>query len=274
MATITASLGHVNAADATAGFKTYANIFAETQGLNVRVEVTIFDNLEELKVGAAREELEVIGLPTHEYLKLKDDLPLDLMFIAEKSGEITETYVLVVRTDSSVDDLAQLQGKDLIVLSSSQMGMSRFWLDVKLLESGMPRSSEFFGSVENQTKPLTTIIPVFFKKADACLVTMSGLDLMTEMNPQVGHELRVIETSPSIVPFVTCIRSDFEGSNRLKLERAYLQAHSFPAGKQLLLLFQYDKMRLAREEDLETARDIYTAHQKFRKGPSAGGHVP
>jgi hypothetical protein len=185
MATTMSSLGHVNAADATAGFKTYANIFVRSQNLNVSVEVAVYDDLDELRPVAMRGELEAIGLPTHEYLQLRREVALDMMFFPQKSGEITETYVIVVNTKLGITHFSQLAGKDPMVLTNSQMGMAQYWFDVLLMESDLGESKDFFRSIRTQTKPLATVVPVFFNKADACLVTKSGFEMMSEMNQQL-----------------------------------------------------------------------------------------
>jgi ABC-type phosphate/phosphonate transport system substrate-binding protein len=264
MATIKSSLGHVNAADATAGFKTYANVFARSLNLSVSVEVAVYDDLDELRPAAIRGELETIGLPTHEFLQLRKEVALDMMFFPQKAGEITETYVIVVNTKSGITHFSQLGGKDLVVLMNSQMGMAQFWFDVLLMESGLGESKDFLRSIRTQTKPLTTVVPVFFNKADACLVTKSGFDMMSEMNPQLRRELRIIESSPPIVPYVTWIRSDFQGPHRVRLEKSFLEAHELPSGRQLLLLFQFEKMLLAQEEDLKTAVAVFEKYQKLK----------
>ena len=49
-----------------------------------------------------------------------------------------------------------------------------------------------------------------------------------------------------------------------RLENAYLEAHEFPSGRQLLLLFQFEKMVPAREEDLKTAKAIFDKYEELK----------
>jgi phosphonate transport system substrate-binding protein len=264
MAMTSASLGHVRDVDAIAAFKTYATEFAKARNLRVKVEVTVFERIEDLRHAAVREQADILGLLTHEYLELEAILPYDLMYAPQKSGKATETYVLLVHADSGLHTIEQLEGTDLVVLTGTQMGMARTWLDTQLMESGQAEGASFFRNVRNERKPSQAVLPVFFRTADASLVTESAYQTIVEMNPQVGRDLRVLAFSPSVIPFVACFRSSFTGYNREETEKAYLEAHLDAQGQQILMLFRFDGVVPCTSEDLTTARRIMRTYERLK----------
>ena len=264
MAATAASLGDVHPGEAAAAFEAYASAYAGGLGVPVLVKVTIFESLAEMRESAQQGRQKILGLLTEDYLQLREDVALDPVLIPEKSGEITERYLLLVHVDSGLDELAHLRGKDLLVQAGTQMGMANTWLEGALLAAGLPESGTFFRPVRTRRRLSRVLLPVFFEQADACLVSQSGFDTMTELNPQVGRRLKAIASSAGVVPSVTCMRADFTGLNRRRLENAYLEAHLHPAGQQALMLFRFDRMRRCTEGDLESARDMARRYDLLR----------
>lgn len=273
LAMTVASLGPVHPVEAAAAFETYARAYATRVGAPADIGATVFDSLSDLREAALQGKLKVLGLQAQDYFRLRKDIPLDPMFIAEKSGRSTESYVLLVRSDSEVNQLAHLIGKDLHIYAGTTMGMATIWLDVLLLEAGQPIIGHFFHSVQNHPKLSHALLPVFFNKVDACLVTRSGFETMVELNPQVGQQLQILASSVDLVPFVTCIRSDFTGPDRLDIENAYLQAHLNPLGRQALLLFGFDRMQPFRESAIQTAREMMDQYERLRRDASRAGEA-
>lgn len=270
MAMTTASLGPVHPVEAVAAFETYANAYASALGVPVLVKVTVFDSLAEMSRSLQQGREKITGLQTEDYLRLREDVALDVVFAPEMSGEISERYLLLVHVDSGLEELAHLRGKDLLAHIGTRMGMADTWLEGLLLGAHFPESRSFFRGVRRRAKLSSVVLPVFFRQADACLVAQSGFDTMRELNPQVGQLLRAIASSPAVVPFVTCIRSDFTGPNRRRTETAYLEAHLHPAGQQTLMLFGFDRMRRCTERDLESAREMMRRYHQRRRDAHSG----
>tara|TARA_Y100000588_G_scaffold337734_1_gene379388 strand:- start:471 stop:1355 length:885 start_codon:yes stop_codon:yes gene_type:complete len=256
MAALSASLGNVNHNDAIAAFETYAKIYARVKGIATRVEATVFDSLSKLRQEMLKGRFKIVGLQVQDFFHLRDDVALDPLFVPEKGGRKLESYVLLVHAAAGISDLEQLGGKDLLTYTDTQMGMANIWLDGVLLAAGLPESRSFFNTLKSHSKISSALLPVFFQQADACLVARSGYETVVELNPQLGQQLQALASSPELVPFITCLRSDFTGSNRRATEGAYVESHLHPAGQQALLLFGFDRMLRCEEGDLESAQRL------------------
>jgi ABC-type phosphate/phosphonate transport system substrate-binding protein len=248
-------LGSVNTTDAMAAYETYTNGIVDRWELNARAEAHLYDDVPTIREALSYEEVDVVGLLTEHYLELEGDGLLDVVFTGEIQGETTQEFLIVTRTDGA-RHLNGLDGRDLLVLSGSKMGMSGVWLENLVLKEGMNSAERFFGSVTVSPRPSQVVLPVFFGTADACLVNRQSLDTMIELNPQLASRLQVIEASPPIVPHVTCMRRGFTGAFRERAEEAFRDAHLDPDGRQILTLFRFDRAVPCSPRDLESARRL------------------
>ena len=118
-------------------------------------------------------------------------------------------------------------------------------------------------SVSPETIPITV---------STGLVTLSGFKIASELNPQVGQQLRVLASSPELVPSLFCFRPDYPPE---KLKRVMVGAttlHQTPGGQQLQTIFKVDRMEEGPASHLDSARELLARHQRLSgttSGPAA-----
>jgi len=154
--------------------------------------------------------------------------------------------------------LADLRGKDIVVLSSKSGNVSLVWLKVLLFENGLGPPETFVKTVETGTKPSATILPVFFGNKAACLVDRLSFKTMIELNPQVGATLAPIAVSDLYLDSVTCISRVGYPSDRARedFRRQLRELHLKPAGRQILTMFKVDRLVPFKEEYLDGVRRL------------------
>jgi len=267
MAITEATLGRVEPAEAIIAFQLYSEAYVRTLEVQVEVEATVFGDIDQLLASALQGREKVMALQVQDYFHVGDRVGLDLFFVAERSGRVTETFVILVRGDGGIDSLAQLRGLSLQTCRGQQMGLAPLWLECLLADQGLPASGYHFGAVEVQARISGAVLPVLLGQADACLVAQSGLEAMAELNPQILEELRPLASSPPLISFVACIRSDFQGENRALAERAFFEAHTHPRGRQVLALFGFDRVVRCSPADLASAREIVARYEALSLDP-------
>ena len=82
--------------------------------------------------------------------------------------------------------------------------IGRMWLDTLLRERQLPVGDTYFTEETYAAKPARIILPIFFRKADACLVLESAYQAMVELNPQIGQQLTVLAKSPGFIRTIHC----------------------------------------------------------------------
>jgi ABC-type phosphate/phosphonate transport system substrate-binding protein len=118
------------------------------------------------------------------------------------------------------------------------------------------------------------VLKVFFRQTDAGLVNRRGFDLMKELNPQVGEQLKVLAASPPLVPTVFCFRSDFKPAVKDHLLDEITKLHTTPAGQQMLTIFQSERIIERPVLKLESALALLARQQQLEAAPRSAKLAP
>jgi len=108
---------------------------------------------------------------------------------------------------------------------------------------------------------------------DACMVTRRGFETMAELNPQVGRQLKIVATSPELVPAVFGLRADYNPSYKPQLLAALSELQKSPAGQQVLTIFHCDRIEESPVSCLESALELVATHARLCAGTN-GAVVP
>lgn len=250
----------VNENDARAAVKAYAKQLAESRGLIADTNPRIFTGAAELTQLLRAGAVDLVSMPTQEFLALEENLVTGPYLISLVDGSDFEEYVLLVRADSGVNALSDLKGSRVLVLDSLQGSLAGHWLEVLL---GKQTPETFFSRITRPAKVSQTMLPVFFHQGDACVVTRQGFALMGELNPQVTNQLRVLAVSPQLVPHLTCFRTGFGPALKEKIVAAATEANTTTAGRQLMTIFQCDRIEERPLSILQSTRELLAAHARL-----------
>ncbi len=258
----------VNANDAQAAIKVWANSIVEGWDFEVSTTIHLFDGVDEIVAAFQQRRIEAITVTSREYWAVRQQIPIGQIILGTQEEVEQQEYLVVVRSNSGLNTLADLRGRSLMLWHSMRTDLAGAWLEVELAANGLETMGDFLGSVTEEDKLSRAVLPVFFGRADACLVTRAGLELMRELNPQLGRELRVITASEPYVASVCFFRADFETPHFADIISALQTVGETPAGEQVMLLFQQSSLTPSDGAILEPACDLldrYAALQRARK---------
>ena len=160
---------------------------ARERGIPIDPEPRIYSTMEELSRGLQSSLVEGFGVTAEECWRLSKEVKFDRLVVAINDGRITEEYVILVHRDSGIEGVGDLRGRRLLVLQNPRMSLATIWLDTLLIRKGLDPSPKFFSGVTSVNKLSQVVLPVFFRKNDACVVTRRGFQTMTELNPASGQ---------------------------------------------------------------------------------------
>ena len=89
---------------------------------------------------------------------------------------------------------------------------------------------------------------------------------MSELNPQLGQQLKVLATSPELVPSGFCFRRDYNDPLRETIVKELQQIMSTPAGAQVLTLFQSGALEAQPVSCLDSAFELLATHERLCGG--------
>ena len=134
-------------------------------------------------------------MSTDEFLRLK--AKPEFIFLAIRKNSFTERYVILVHRNSGITDVGDLRGRKLLLYNNPRMSLASAWVAALI---GFPKTESVgMTRIDNTSR---TVLPVFFRQADACVITSNVFEIACELNPQLQKELRVLATSPEVVSSV------------------------------------------------------------------------
>jgi len=253
--------------DIEATFKVLAETIGRRRGFQVKVTTRFFADSTTFFDAIEAGEINFAVLDSLAYVADRRQGKMSAVFMAARAGTPGRRYLLLVRRDSGLHSLADLRGKTIVELQTTNLSVGHTWLSSLLLAQGVGAPEEYFGSMEYVVKPSAAVLPVFFGRRDACLADDLSFKLMTEMNPQVGAQLQSVEISVPLVGAILCASESNWSSAEFRpvLLKALEELHLDPAGQQVLTLFRIDQLVPFRPADLDTARELWAAYTKLRQ---------
>ena len=253
----------VNENDARAAVKVLSQTLARERGIPTNPEPLIFKDRTTLLDALRGQNTDVVGLMMTEYAALTNSVRFAPIFVTYIGGRTTVEYVLLVHQSSQIESVADLQGRSLVFYQNPRACLAPLWLDILLAEKGFPKSARYVGKITQQSKLSNVVLPVFFRKVDACVVTRTSFNTMVELNSQVGKQLRIIASSTNFVPSIFAFREDYNPSFKEKLLASLRDLHKRPTGQQVLTIFQSEKMEDHPASCLDSALELIATHARL-----------
>ncbi len=232
-----ASFVDVDIAGAQAAMGIWLNALAEEWTLPFDVETVSYEDGDRMAEDLVAGELDLAVLMPRHYMQVKEQTAVEPVAYTRLESDILYKLVLLVRRDSEVKDWAGLAGKDLMVARAGRGALPQMWMEVRLAQQGLGRGPDFLNRISTVTKTSQAVLPVFLGRANACLVPQEQFEIMTELNPQLLHELKVLDVSPGIFHTVISLRSDLNTDYKELIRKHLVELGNEPLGQQIISLF-------------------------------------
>lgn len=253
----------VNEDDARASVKVWIETVARRRGVLADLNAPIYQSLEELLRLVRTRPVHALGMSLREWARIRGEFAFDGFVTGTRKGSPAIEYLLLVRSDSVIRELAQLKSRSLRVFEDARMDLAQIWLDTALLESGQARTADHFGGLVAVRKPSLVVLPVFFGQADACLIPRQVFEVMCELNPQLRKSLRIVASSSPLVPSGLMLRADLSTPQRRAFLEEIAHLHETPAGRQVLALAQADRIEYFPISHMNDSLALLEKHERL-----------
>jgi ABC-type phosphate/phosphonate transport system substrate-binding protein len=234
-------LSDIDPRDAQVAMELWTKELSRSMGIKTLPQTVIFRNSADLLESLKKGELTIVSLPAIDYLKIRDETRLTPSIVSSSNEGRKREFVLITRRDSGIMTFADLRGRMILLLSPAQQEVSHLWLDVMLMREGKRDRSSFFRQVKEATSPSQAIMAVFFRQADASIVSRGAFETGKALNPQIGSQLSVISESKPLLGDITCIPDSVNEKLKRSIEYAALHLHERTVGRQIFTLFKIDR---------------------------------
>lgn len=257
------TIGEINENDAMAAVKLWSTQLVQSNDFDVQIQAKIYEDTQSIKTALELKQIDFINLSAAVFLNLQHLLNNEQFIFAVYEDSIYTEHLLLVPQKSGITDLKDLKGSVLRFLNDPRNALGKTWLDVRLAGEQLPATEHFFSQMVPAKKISEALLPVFFGKADACLVNRKGFETMAELNPQISHQLRILEASIGYVPNFLTFRKGYESRVKAYLIDKIKTWHQTPAGYQILTIFQMDDLKLASLDILGPTMELVKKHRRL-----------
>jgi ABC-type phosphate/phosphonate transport system substrate-binding protein len=254
------TLGEVNQNDAIAAVQIWTNVLATENDIPINPEPVIFSDISQIHSALREKRIDCINVTTPELFTIKNDIDQNYMVAGIKQGSLYEEYVVIVKKNDGYKTIKELRGKSIIQLNTSRTSLAPLWLDMELNNRKLPPMDTFFTKITVVNNLTASVLPVFFNKADACIVTLSGFEAMTELNPQLNQQLTVILQSKPYLPMLFAFRVGYDTPFKEQILRDLEDWHNSAKGRQILTIFQTDSIVKIDYNQLDDSIELIQQH--------------
>ncbi len=193
-------------ADARAVSSVFLQEILDNWAVNLGNRVIVYEDLNVLRKDIREKAMDIIALTTPEYFMLRTQVDITPFLTYRLSDRILDRMLLVSRKDSRIRSVNELKGRKIAVYSNlnDEFNLPNLWFTTLVLQHGGNYRKDYASSVYSVRKGTNAISDVFFKNAEAAVVPEMEFTVSREMNPQIGKQLSVIDSSKEMLYSVLC----------------------------------------------------------------------
>jgi len=223
-------------------------------------EPFIYENLSELENDIKAKKLDVFVVVANEFLEIRNRLPIEPVAMSSREKTVYEELLLLVRGDSGNKKVKDLGNKSIMVATTQGGRVYLTWLETLMMREGCYDISR----IKETRRQFQALMPVFFRQADACVVSRHYFEVNCELNPQIQKELVAISNSPGFAGGVIAFRKDYNERHKEIMKNILASLHADAQGRQMLLLFQMAKVVPFKPEYLNGMEALFKEYRDLK----------
>ncbi|MFZ1292039.1 MAG: PhnD/SsuA/transferrin family substrate-binding protein [Melioribacteraceae bacterium] len=225
----------VNMKDARVVLELWTDLLKRNYKEIKKIDVRLFKNPEELVEAVKNKEVDIIYLSGANFViyEMGKKYGLEPITISKISEKHYFDLFFFTNNKNKINNFKDLKNKTILVQGGKFKTISELWLDLLCLQNGEPDKYRFFRKVEFVDKPMKSVLPVFFGKADFCIINSISYSAITEMNPQVSHALNKLFERKNLVNDLVCVPSYMSKVEKDMIFNASINYENLPNYKQL-----------------------------------------
>ncbi len=228
------------------------------RGSENTVLVTFYSDLEKMAKDFEAGKLDLALTFGLEFVKYFDKSKLLSGFTGGMHNQNHQNLILVVHKDNTKENLLVL--KKPIVAVQGTSSIFKLYTKYYFLSNKSKNKVNFLDT----RKARTALLKVFFKQADAALITQKTFQLAAELNPQIKKNLQIIEqTDIPAGSFCFFRKGVDEEIRKIVLDKA-LNLSDTEIGKRVLTIFHTERVIKLNVTELAPIEKLYNDYNKIK----------
>ena len=243
--------------DAVALTKIFTEKIRKQKNVKDDFEIIVCENQNELEE-ATNTTFDFVLASTVQVVKLMKTGNVKPVLVNQTQGNFGYVYYLISKKDKGITKLNDLKNTHLRILARSDGQTPSIWLEKLLRDKKLPKKDKFFKEISFDFVPTNVILPVYFDKIDAAIVTKASFELMCELNPRLKQDFNILDISPALLFGVLCFDKRSKNFEKEKfIYNILVTMHNDIDGQQFLNLFSLEKIIPYKEIFLTKFLELY-----------------
>ncbi|MBK7104875.1 MAG: PhnD/SsuA/transferrin family substrate-binding protein [Ignavibacteriae bacterium] len=225
----------VNVKDARAVLEIWTEMLRQNFKDVEKIDVMLFSKSSDLVDAIAKKDVDIIYTSSVVFKanNLDEKYGLEPLVILNTGSNKNFDLYLFTNSKNKFTNFKNFKDKIIMVQGGKFKVINELWLDLLCLQNGEMDKYKFFKKVEFTEKPMQGVLPVFFGKADVCVISSGSYASIQEMNPQISKSLTKIYERKNLVNEMICLPKDFSKSEKEIILNASINYEKLPNINQL-----------------------------------------
>ncbi|MES9860338.1 MAG: PhnD/SsuA/transferrin family substrate-binding protein [Candidatus Thiodiazotropha sp. LLP2] len=256
------SVGSLNDRSITDAEIAFQVIFNELLSeVNESFNLKIYENQSKLFSKFKHGEIDAILTNSLNFIELHNLIHPTARYSVQFGDELKQNYLVLVRRSDNLTKLKQLREKVLSLGESHQVG--KLFLDVELLQLGLPISDHFFKDIHRVNGDNTSIIDLYFGKIDAAVVPKYNFEIAQSLNPQIKNKLQILTESEPMIHQAVGLRYNFSQKRINNFEPSILTDMPNKRLRHVLDTFGIVRLHKINDETLSEVRSLKRQYNRL-----------
>jgi ABC-type phosphate/phosphonate transport system substrate-binding protein len=189
---------------------------------NHTTTLKLYDQTNSIVEDCNNDKIDIIALTSSEYITLKNQINITPFVTYITNDRTLDKILLLTRYDSGIQSIKDLCNKKVIIYKpfNDKFSITEIWFKTVVLQNKENYKKYFLPNVVEVNKSARAIADVFFKKADAIVVSEKEFNASIMLNPQLEKQLKILDSSKPILYSVLCY------TDRIKILRKIMHHRS------------------------------------------------
>ncbi|MFT4549848.1 MAG: hypothetical protein ACI9UA_002453 [Pseudoalteromonas tetraodonis] len=206
---------------------------------------------------------DLYGLLSHQYFALKNPSILRPCLAISSNHGITSTFLLITRAEDKITKPSQLRGKKILIDTAGHGELPLIWFATRLGAEIPFAEIPKFASITLVQQPHRALIPVYFGKVDACVITRSAYSNASALNPDIVQKLKTTINSKALLTSVFAFHRDYPLVPAEKFATRALEIQDQRASKDLFGQIDRVGLQTFNASALFTVSELYKEYENL-----------
>jgi ABC-type phosphate/phosphonate transport system substrate-binding protein len=260
------AMSEVNPSDALAATLVWAKAIGQGVGSWGDAEARLVEDSAAAVRIVNADATDLIALSSLEYLGIEHAMHAEPALAYIQGADRPGTELVLLARGGSVRSVADLKGKRVGYFTpSNQRDLADTWLDVLLMEAGLGTKERALAQAKPFKKRSQAALALFFDQVDAAIEPRYAFAAATELNPQLGKDLRVLLESPRLLPGLVCLRSSLDPELRRQIMTRATELHTLAKYRQTFMMMRATRLVPWDPRFLDGTRALMAKYDALRR---------